>query len=59
MTIVGYLFWGICLLAIALGFFMQKKWGTKAPVKNSENILDEEIARNTHNSPNSNDHPWI
>ena len=55
MTIFGYLFWGICILAIALGFFMQKKYGTKAPDKSNKDIMNEEIARNTH----SNDRPRL
>ncbi|MET3195163.1 hypothetical protein [Bacillus sp. OAE603] len=55
MTLFGYLFWGIGIFAIALGFFMQKKYGTKAPVKNEKDIMNEEIARNTH----SNDRPRI
>ncbi|MET3195654.1 hypothetical protein [Bacillus sp. OAE603] len=55
MTLFGYLFWGIGILAIALGFFMQKKYGTKAPVKSNKDIMNEEIARNTH----SNDRPRI
>jgi hypothetical protein len=55
MTIFGYLFWSICILAIALCFFMQKKFGTKAPVKNDKDIMNEEITRNTH----SNDSPRI
>ncbi|GGI17867.1 hypothetical protein [Gottfriedia solisilvae] len=55
MTIFGYLFWGIGLFAIALGFFMQKKYGTKAPIKSNKEIMNEEITRITH----SNDRPRI
>lgn len=55
MTLFGYLFWGIGILAIALGFYMEKKYGTKAPDKSNKDILNEEITRQTH----SNDRPRI
>lgn len=55
LTIFGYLFWGIGILGISIGFYMQKKYGTKAPIKSNQDILNEEITRNTH----SNDRPRI
>ena len=50
MTLFGYLFWGFIVIAIAFGFFMQKKFGTKAPNKTESQTLHEEITRQTHNN---------
>ncbi|MES9685853.1 hypothetical protein ABWK22_23700 [Gottfriedia acidiceleris] len=50
MTLFGYLFWGGIVVAIAFGFFMQKKFGTKAPNKTESQKLHEEITRQTHNN---------
>ncbi|UPM56258.1 hypothetical protein [Gottfriedia acidiceleris] len=50
MTLFGYLFWGFIVVAIAFGFFMQKKFGTKAPDKSESQKLHEEITRQTHNN---------
>ncbi|WP_158095068.1 hypothetical protein [Gottfriedia luciferensis] len=53
MTLFGYLFWGFVIVAIAFSFFMQKKFGTKAPDKTERQTMNEEITRNSH----SNDRP--
>jgi len=50
MTLFGYLFWGFIVVAIAFGFFMQKKFGTKAPNKTESQTLHEEITGQTHNN---------
>jgi len=50
MTLFGYLFWGFVVLAIVFGFFMQKKFGTKAPDKTDRQEMNEEIARTTHSN---------
>jgi hypothetical protein len=55
MTLMGYLFWGICLVAILYAFFMEKKFGTKAPHRTETQALHEEITRVSHN----NDRPRI
>ncbi|MFB7142710.1 hypothetical protein ACFCYN_24240 [Gottfriedia sp. NPDC056225] len=50
MTLFGYLFWGIIIVAIAFAFFMQKKFGTTAPDKSDSQKLHEEVIRQTHNN---------
>jgi len=39
---------------IAFGFFMEKKFGTGAPNKSDNQIMSEEIGRDTTNPNNSN-----
>lgn len=50
LTLFGYLFWEFIVVAIVFGFFMQKKFGTKAPDKTESQKLHEEITRQTHNN---------
>ncbi|WP_179194819.1 hypothetical protein [Bacillus sp. EAC] len=50
MTIIGYLFWGICFVAVIFAFFMEKKFGTTAPHKTEHQVLHEELTRISHNN---------
>ncbi|WP_155891100.1 hypothetical protein [Ectobacillus panaciterrae] len=53
MTIFGYIFWGICIIAIVGSFWMQKKYKSGAPDKSSNQELHEEITKldNSRNDP--------
>ncbi|WP_158095093.1 hypothetical protein [Gottfriedia luciferensis] len=39
MTLIGYLFWGICLVAVIFAFFMEKKIGTMPPYKTEHQVF--------------------
>lgn len=53
MTLIGYLFWVLCLAAIIIAFFAEKKIGTTKPHKTEHQALNDEITRLSH----SNDRP--
>ncbi len=45
MTLIGYLFWGICLVAVIFTFLIEKKLGTTPPYKTEHQALFEEITK--------------
>ncbi|MGG2026289.1 hypothetical protein AB1282_11355 [Gottfriedia sp. S16(2024)] len=45
MTLIGYLFWGICLVAVLFMFLIAKKLGTTPPYKTEHQVLYEEITK--------------
>ncbi|MFF3021038.1 hypothetical protein ACFVRR_00030 [Gottfriedia sp. NPDC057948] len=45
MTLIGYLFWVICLAAVIFTFLNEKKLGTTPPYKTEHQALFEEITK--------------
>lgn len=48
MSKLALIFWGICILFIGFGFFLEKVFGSKAPEKSDRQIENEELSRERH-----------
>ncbi|UOY93100.1 hypothetical protein MUG87_02900 [Ectobacillus sp. JY-23] len=51
MTIIGYVFWGLCAVLIGGSFWMQRKYRSSEPYKSDHQEFYEESAKLDYNSP--------
>lgn len=47
MTLIGWVFWGTIATFLAVGFFFQKVFGTKAPNRTNHELAQEEVKSHT------------
>ncbi|WP_226659243.1 hypothetical protein [Pseudalkalibacillus hwajinpoensis] len=47
MTLIGWFFWGSIFAILMIGFLFQKVFGTKPPIRPTNELAEEEVKSHT------------